>query len=133
MCQFPESFPSYHQAFSGLLPVHPREEYALSLRQLEGEIVPEESKHRVSAGKRCKGESRELEWQWCGRGNFPPIEMEFQFGPKTNFLVHLLERSKSQEDCRVTLKMKKKRSVKNSAVSMAEITKDLQLGVLVYR
>jgi len=27
-------------------------EYALSLRQLEGEIVPEESKHRVSAGKR---------------------------------------------------------------------------------
>ena len=27
-------------------------EYALSLRQLEGEIVPNESKHRVSAGKR---------------------------------------------------------------------------------
>lgn len=27
-------------------------EYALSLRQLEGEIVPDESKHRVSAGKR---------------------------------------------------------------------------------
>mmetsp|Transcript_68038 Transcript_68038/g.159532 ORF Transcript_68038/g.159532 Transcript_68038/m.159532 type:complete len:254 (+) Transcript_68038:53-814(+) len=27
-------------------------EFALSLKQLEGEIVPEESKHRVSAGKR---------------------------------------------------------------------------------
>ena len=142
---FLKVFPTI-KLFFGLLPIHPRDIHLASIffsgicAELAS-IGGRNPARRVKTPSQCR---KEVPWKveswrvsWCGRGapfHLKPMEMEFQM---YRFFSNLLQKcifwkSKSQ-DGRVTLKMKKKRSVKNSAVSMAEIPKHLQLGVLVYR
>ena len=132
--------------FLGLLPIHPRDIHLASIffsgicAELAS-IGGRNPARRVKTPSQCR---KEVPWKveswrvsWCGKGPPIPPKANGNGVPNVPFFSNLLQKcifwtSKSQ-DCRVTLKMKKKRSVKNSAVSIAEIPKHLQLGVLVYR